>query len=159
MGCFPCYGDSSMKEKDKKRINNRVRNDNQNNLGNTKNQTNNNRHVHTRDDLVQNSKEQKVSPLRDVKDEEAKDASQRRDVKDEDAKDESQSASSSDASPAENISGDGQPGTSFKARTFTYDELVEATGRFKEEDFLGEGGFGRVYKGFLKDTGETPETI
>ncbi|XP_041995460.1 probable serine/threonine-protein kinase PBL7 [Salvia splendens] len=41
-----------------------------------------------------------------------------------------------------------------KARTFTFANLVAATHHFKEENFLGEGGFGRVYKGRLLDTGE-----
>ncbi|KAL1558610.1 hypothetical protein AAHA92_09053 [Salvia divinorum] len=41
-----------------------------------------------------------------------------------------------------------------KARTFTFANLVAATQNFKEENFLGEGGFGRVYKGRLLDTGE-----
>ncbi|GAA0151936.1 hypothetical protein LIER_10543 [Lithospermum erythrorhizon] len=93
-----------------------------------------------RNDAAQQDKELKVSPYRGVKDEEAKDVSQ--------------SASSSGTSPANKLPGDVQPGTSLKARPFAYDELVAATGRFKEENFLGEGGFGRVYKGHLKDTGQ-----
>lgn len=39
-----------------------------------------------------------------------------------------------------------------KARTFTYDQLVAATGNFKLAYFLGEGGFGKVYKGNLEDS-------
>lgn len=44
-----------------------------------------------------------------------------------------------------------------KARTFTFANLAAATQNFKEENFLGEGGFGRVYKGRLLDTGEVSE--
>lgn len=50
------------------------------------------------------------------------------------------------------ISGTGISG-STKARTFTYFELVEATNNFRS-GFLGEGGFGKVYKGKLIDTSE-----
>ncbi|XP_072986497.1 uncharacterized protein [Typha latifolia] len=38
-------------------------------------------------------------------------------------------------------------------RRFCYSELVAATKDFAEEDKLGEGGFGAVYRGFLKDLG------
>ncbi|KAI3682419.1 hypothetical protein L1987_82391 [Smallanthus sonchifolius] len=41
-----------------------------------------------------------------------------------------------------------------KARTFTYAELVNATDNFKAAYFLGEGGFGKVYKGKLQDSDE-----
>ncbi|KAL9225800.1 hypothetical protein vseg_001683 [Gypsophila vaccaria] len=34
---------------------------------------------------------------------------------------------------------------------FTYQELLEATGGFSDENLLGEGGFGCVYKGHLVD--------
>lgn len=37
-------------------------------------------------------------------------------------------------------------------RKFSYRELARATNNFKDEKKLGEGGFGGVYKGFLKDT-------
>ncbi|KAJ9552196.1 hypothetical protein OSB04_016241 [Centaurea solstitialis] len=37
------------------------------------------------------------------------------------------------------------------ARSFSYLELARATRDFAEEEKLGEGGFGGVYKGFLKD--------
>ncbi|URE22206.1 STYKc [Musa troglodytarum] len=40
------------------------------------------------------------------------------------------------------------------ARVFTYRELAAATGSFSSENLLGEGGFGRVYKGQLKVTNE-----
>lgn len=42
----------------------------------------------------------------------------------------------------------------FKARKFALDDLVAATENFKKQHFLGEGGFGQVYKGHLQDTNE-----
>ncbi|KAM7470578.1 hypothetical protein LguiA_008761 [Lonicera macranthoides] len=36
-------------------------------------------------------------------------------------------------------------------KRFLYKELVRATNHFAEDDKLGEGGFGGVYKGFLRD--------
>ncbi|KAK9069173.1 hypothetical protein SSX86_013289 [Deinandra increscens subsp. villosa] len=44
-----------------------------------------------------------------------------------------------------------------KARTFTYAQLVSATGNFKGAYFLGEGGFGKVYKGKLEDSDQVSE--
>jgi len=40
----------------------------------------------------------------------------------------------------------------ISARVFTYCELVTATQNFAYECLLGEGGFGKVYKGHLKDS-------
>lgn len=40
------------------------------------------------------------------------------------------------------------------AQTFTFRELAAATRNFRPECFLGEGGFGRVYKGRLESTGQ-----
>ncbi|KAK9938011.1 hypothetical protein M0R45_014773 [Rubus argutus] len=37
------------------------------------------------------------------------------------------------------------------ARKFSYNELAYATGNFAEGEKLGEGGFGGVYRGFIKD--------
>lgn len=37
------------------------------------------------------------------------------------------------------------------ARAFTYAQLVAATNNFKAAYFLGEGGYGKVYKGKLED--------
>lgn len=37
----------------------------------------------------------------------------------------------------------------FSKNTYTYEELAQATDRFSEASLLGEGGFGRVYKGML----------
>lgn len=34
---------------------------------------------------------------------------------------------------------------------FTYQELKEVTHNFSKTNFLGEGGFGKVYKGFIDD--------
>ncbi|RWR85094.1 Protein kinase domain-containing protein [Cinnamomum micranthum f. kanehirae] len=45
-------------------------------------------------------------------------------------------------------------GKSIKARTFTFQDLAAATNNFKNESLLGEGGFGRVYKGSLENTNQ-----
>lgn len=37
-----------------------------------------------------------------------------------------------------------------QARTFTFRELEVATDNFRSDCFLGEGGFGKVYKGYLE---------
>uniref|UniRef100_A0A803QYB6 Protein kinase domain-containing protein n=1 Tax=Cannabis sativa TaxID=3483 RepID=A0A803QYB6_CANSA len=46
------------------------------------------------------------------------------------------------------------PGVPIAAQTFTFRELAAATKNFRPECFLGEGGFGRVYKGRLESTGQ-----
>lgn len=40
---------------------------------------------------------------------------------------------------------------SITTRLFTFDELKQATSNFDPENVIGEGGFGRVYKGVLND--------
>lgn len=39
---------------------------------------------------------------------------------------------------------------SVSANTFTFRELASATKNFRADCLLGEGGFGRVYKGWLE---------
>ncbi|ESQ40186.1 hypothetical protein EUTSA_v10013827mg [Eutrema salsugineum] len=41
------------------------------------------------------------------------------------------------------------------AQTFTFSELAIATRNFRKECLIGEGGFGRVYKGYLTSTSQT----
>uniref|UniRef100_A0A2N9GZT0 Protein kinase domain-containing protein n=1 Tax=Fagus sylvatica TaxID=28930 RepID=A0A2N9GZT0_FAGSY len=49
----------------------------------------------------------------------------------------------------EEVSKDGQT-NGKRARTFMFQELAVATGNFRSDSFLGEGGFGKVYKGRLE---------
>ncbi|KAL2464028.1 Protein kinase superfamily protein [Forsythia ovata] len=47
-----------------------------------------------------------------------------------------------------------EPTANIAAQTFTFRELAAATKNFRHECLLGEGGFGRVYKGRLESTGQ-----
>ncbi|KAI4369579.1 hypothetical protein MLD38_018004 [Melastoma candidum] len=47
-----------------------------------------------------------------------------------------------------------KPTAHIAAHTFTFRELAVATKNFRPECLLGEGGFGRVYKGHLESTGQ-----
>lgn len=51
------------------------------------------------------------------------------------------------------------PGVQIAAQTFTFRELAAATKNFRPESFIGEGGFGRVYKGRLESTGQVNLSI
>ncbi|KAK9277468.1 hypothetical protein L1049_007012 [Liquidambar formosana] len=46
------------------------------------------------------------------------------------------------------------PDANIAAHIFTFRELAAATKNFRPESFLGEGGFGRVYRGRLESTGQ-----
>ena len=46
------------------------------------------------------------------------------------------------------------PTAHIAAQTFTFRELAAATKNFRPDCLLGEGGFGRVYKGRLETTGQ-----
>ena len=44
--------------------------------------------------------------------------------------------------------------SSNNVRIFKFRELATATKDFKDESFIGQGGFGAVYKGKLEKTGQ-----
>ncbi|KAH7857059.1 hypothetical protein Vadar_008574 [Vaccinium darrowii] len=46
------------------------------------------------------------------------------------------------------------PAVNIAAQTFTFRELAAATKNFRPDSFIGEGGFGSVYKGRLESTGQ-----
>eukprot|EP00252_Welwitschia_mirabilis_P024460 TRINITY_DN726_c0_g3_i1.p1 TRINITY_DN726_c0_g3~~TRINITY_DN726_c0_g3_i1.p1 ORF type:complete len:503 (-),score=108.25 TRINITY_DN726_c0_g3_i1:672-2180(-) len=52
------------------------------------------------------------------------------------------------------LSSKNAPTTNIAAQTFTFKELAAATRNFRPECLIGEGGFGRVYKGRLETTGQ-----
>lgn len=53
----------------------------------------------------------------------------------------------------EGVEGNQDPKT-IKAQTFTFRELAVATKNFRQECLMGEGGFGRVYKGTIAASGK-----
>lgn len=59
--------------------------------------------------------------------------------------------------PVEKSKAPEEGGSMNKARTFTYAQLVAATDNFKAAYFLGEGGFGKVYKGKFEDSDQVSE--
>lgn len=46
------------------------------------------------------------------------------------------------------------PDAQIAAQTFTFRELAAATNNFRPDCFLGEGGFGCVYRGHLQGSGQ-----
>lgn len=42
-------------------------------------------------------------------------------------------------------------------KSFTFAQMVDATQNFNPDNFLGEGGFGKVYKGRLEDSDQVCE--
>ncbi|KAH7676771.1 Non-specific serine/threonine protein kinase protein [Dioscorea alata] len=69
------------------------------------------------------------------------------------ASDKSKSRDGSESKKEASAPKDGNPGH-IAAQTFTFRELAAATKNFRQECLLGEGGFGRVYKGRLESTGQ-----
>ena len=63
--------------------------------------------------------------------------------------DKSKSRGGNDPKKEPSIAKDGPP-AHIAAQTFTFRELAAATKNFRPECLLGEGGFGRVYRGRLE---------
>ncbi|KAL0533802.1 hypothetical protein IC582_028073 [Cucumis melo] len=126
MGCFRCTGSSSKKSE----------NIEQNNPNTFNSKT------HKPDDRTPSDKAKVISNLvkrdSDVKVVVSKNDQLALDVKKLNLKDE--------------VSEEGE--ANGRAKTFTFEELAAATGNFRSDCFLGEGGFGKVYKGYLQKVNE-----
>ena len=68
-------------------------------------------------------------------------------------KDKSKSRAGSDSKKEKAVTKEGGQ-AHIAAQTFTFRELAAATKNFRPECLLGEGGFGRVYKGRLESSGQ-----
>ncbi|XP_010557300.1 PREDICTED: probable serine/threonine-protein kinase RLCKVII [Tarenaya hassleriana] len=130
MGCFGCIGKSSKRSES----NHKNNNDTSKN-GNTVGGDNIGKSEKRNDQTQPSSDSTKVSPYRDVKEGDAEEDQLALDVK----------GLNLDDEVTENGNSNGK-----KARTFAFEELVAATGFFRPDCFLGEGGFGKVYKGTLE---------
>ncbi|XP_074265230.1 putative serine/threonine-protein kinase CST [Silene latifolia] len=71
----------------------------------------------------------------------------------------SKSSGNSSTTKGEGNGGGGGPSTHIfgeivvpNLKAFSYQELIKATSNFKQDTMLGEGGFGRVYKGWIDET-------
>lgn len=64
--------------------------------------------------------------------------------------DKSKSRTDSNSRKETSIPKEGSAGN-IAAQTFTFRELAAATKNFRQDCLLGEGGFGRVYKGRLEN--------
>lgn len=73
------------------------------------------------------------------------------DSKKKEVRDVNQALAAKDAESKSKASSDGESEVS-KAKTFTFAQLEAATENFNS--VLGEGGFGKVYKGKLQDSGQ-----
>ncbi|KAF8039866.1 hypothetical protein BT93_B2163 [Corymbia citriodora subsp. variegata] len=71
------------------------------------------------------------------------------DVRNEDVSESKRLNSETDGLDSSGTSIDGKT-SGTHAQTFTFDELAAATGNFRSDCFIGEGGFGKVYKGHLE---------
>ncbi|XP_048234447.1 probable serine/threonine-protein kinase PBL5 isoform X1 [Ricinus communis] len=69
--------------------------------------------------------------------------------KEEDSKDDQLSIDVKNLNLTDEVSKDAR-NNAKRAQTFTFEELAAATGNFRLDCFLGEGGFGKVYKGYLE---------
>ncbi|XVF32219.1 hypothetical protein REPUB_Repub17cG0062600 [Reevesia pubescens] len=58
------------------------------------------------------------------------------------------------SAPESPMNADNNGKNNIAAQTFTFRELATATKNFRQECLIGEGGFGRVYKGKLEKTGQ-----
>lgn len=134
MGCFGCAGSSkSQSDRTKKKNDNGKADDQTHPSSDT---SRNNSHLGVRKD--------------------SKDASSSLAVKDLGKKKEPNEADSS-LNPLDmkrEISEGGAETNQINAQTFTFQELAAATHNFKSDSFIGEGGFGKVYKGRLERTGQ-----
>ncbi|KAG9131741.1 hypothetical protein Leryth_009480 [Lithospermum erythrorhizon] len=145
MKCFPFSGDTSPKKQEKKNIGN-------NHVNSDKNRIIRNANINVVKDNIKN----KPIGRRHDQETHAKDTSegiQKKSVKEEETKAKKDAKQSSPRSVIlPNVKG--QNKNAVKAKSFTFSELMIATENFEEKNFLGQGGFGRVYKGHLKDTNE-----
>ncbi|XP_073063634.1 probable serine/threonine-protein kinase PBL25 [Primulina eburnea] len=67
---------------------------------------------------------------------------------------ENQRKTTGEATNNRRATGEDSNNKNIAAQTFTFRELASATKNFRQENLLGEGGFGRVYKGRLDKTGQ-----
>ncbi|XP_039059520.1 probable serine/threonine-protein kinase PBL5 isoform X2 [Hibiscus syriacus] len=128
---FSCWPGSSSKRSEERTSKNISRKNKKNDISSNKSKP----HVQTQ----ASSDESKVSAYESVRKEEV-------------AKDDQLSVDVKKLNLDDEMSKDGK--ASKRAQTFTFDELTAATGNFQSDCFLGSGGFGKVYKGFLEKTNQ-----